>query len=98
MSQPDQYIANMRAGAVAGFKYFDMGEATQITVKTTGSGVGKLVVSEKKNFSVINAELTIQAGVQETTAPLTIEAGVKPLYFRFEGTGAMDFHSFALEK
>jgi hypothetical protein len=98
MNQPDQYIANMRGEAVAGFKYFDMGEATQITVKTTGSGVGKLVVSETKDFSVVNAELTIQAGAQETTAPLTMETGVKPLYFRFEGTGAMDFHSFALKK
>ena len=55
-----QYIANMRDGAVAGFKYFEMGEAKEISVELTGQARGKMLVSEERDFSVINAEISIE--------------------------------------
>ena len=52
-----QYIANMLDGAVAGFKYFEMGKASRIFVEVRGKAEGVMQVSEKKDFSHINGEI-----------------------------------------
>ncbi len=50
-----QYIANMRDGAVAGYKYFDMGKARGLSVEVSGSypdihlGVAPYVVNDRWN-------------------------------------------------
>ena len=96
----DQYIANMQDGAVAGFKYFQMDSATEIAAEVGGNAKGKLLVSEKADFSVLNAELTIEnkAGMSSRIrSSLKITPGKKALYFKFVGTGAMDFIAFELK-
>ncbi|MCD8159643.1 MAG: family 43 glycosylhydrolase [Clostridiales bacterium] len=96
----DQYIANMQDGAVAGFKYFRMGTATTISVEVSGTAEGQLLVSEKADFSDINAVIPIQSQTGVTccaAAELRMGPGVKALYFRFVGTGAMDFIGFELK-
>lgn len=96
----DQYIANMRDGAVAGFKYFQMDGATEIVVKVGGDGKGKLLVSEKPDFSITNAEINIisSAGIIScVSSSLQVETGKKALFFKFVGTGAIDFIAFELK-
>ncbi|MCD8341956.1 MAG: family 43 glycosylhydrolase [Clostridiales bacterium] len=96
----DQYIANMQDGAVAGFKYFRMGEATAISVEVSGTAEGDLLVSETPDFSALNAVIPIHSrggGPCRASAGLRMGAGVKALYFRFSGTGAMNFIGFELK-
>ncbi len=96
----DQYIANMQDGAVAGFKYFQMGEAATVSVEVGGTAEGKLLVSETADFSEPNAVIPIHSrgdGICRASAGLQMAAGVKALYFRFSGAGAMNFIGFELK-
>ena len=92
----NQYIANMRDGAVAGFKYFKIKERTTISVETSGTGKGTMLVSDVPDFSRICAELSIAPDIS-WEAGLSLEAGVHALYFKFEGIGSVNFHTFELK-
>ncbi|MGN0753465.1 MAG: family 43 glycosylhydrolase [Aristaeellaceae bacterium] len=93
-----QYIANMRDGSVAGFKYFDFCGTNAIRVAAGGRCDGVLQVSQDKEFACIAATLPISSsgGAVNVTGPLVLEDGVKPLFFRYVGKGAMDFYAFEL--
>lgn len=94
----DQYIANMRDGAVAGFKYFQMKGASEIILEVQGAASGELQVSEAPDFSIINAQIPVELNGlgRECSGHLQIEDGVKALYIRFCGKGSLNFHSFEL--
>jgi hypothetical protein len=91
-----QYIANMRDGAVAGFKYFAFGGAKEILAETDGNAKGDLVVSQTKDFSVLNARIPVGSQMDGEPVSFTIDAGTHPLFFRFEGSGSLNFYSFEL--
>lgn len=98
---PDQYIANMCHGATAGFKYFDFKNTGHICIQIEGKANGVMKISEKKDFSILNASIPIcanQIGRQNFVSELQIEKGIKPLFFRFEGDGMLDFHLFTLSE
>lgn len=94
----DQYIANMRDGAVAGFKYFDCRGVQSIAVAITGEAAGKFLVSIYPDFSEIAAEFPVMMdGVARMLEVFcNIPDGVHALYFQFCGTGAIDFMEFEL--
>ena len=95
----DQYIANMRDGAVAGFKYFSLGNASEIELEVRGKAAGSFAVSTDPDFREIAAEIPVS--VDGTTATVRgafrAEEGVQPLYFRYNGSGAVDFLAFTLK-
>ena len=93
-----QYIANMRDGSVAGFKYFDFQQTEKIRVTAGGRCEGVLQISQDKEFGCIAAALTVSTcgEIKEINGTIKLQDGVKPLYFRFNGKGAMDFYSFEL--
>jgi len=98
---PGQYIANMRDGAVAGFKYFQMSDEDQITVEIRGKANGEILVSEEKSFAKINARIPVYLNDEKEkslSGELKIEDGKKALFFKFCGTGKLDFISFILGK
>ena len=94
----DQYIANMRDGAVAGFKYFQMDGPKTVLVELRGTASGSMKVSDSPDFAngaVIPVSLnnsTVTVG-----GTLDVGAGRKALYFQFCGTGAVDFIAFELK-
>ncbi len=92
------YIANMRDGSVAGFKYFSFDGASGISLRVSGKGEGRVLVALDADFRQRVAELplTLRGDAQDVTAPLHIPGGVHPLFFRYEGQGAMNFFSFTL--
>ena len=97
----DQYIANMKNGSVAGFKYFEMGEANQIGITIQGNAKGTMQVSDKSDFENICAEIEVSNRVKEMhtyKGALNIPRGKRALFFRFQGEGTVDFHSFELMK
>ena len=95
----DQYIANMRSGAVAGFKYFEFRDLRQVGVTIGGNAEGKLQISTKPDFSGICGEIPISVEGEQLglVTNCAVPDGVYPLYFRYIGTGAMTFHEFHLK-
>lgn len=95
---PRQYIANMRDGATAGFKYFAMDGAEKISVSYDGCCRGKIQVSVSDDFSALCACIPVETeGEQKAAAAsLRIPQGRQALYFRYIGDGYMNFYSFRL--
>ena len=100
---PVQYIANMRSGAVAGFKYFRTGVSDSISAeyRFRKAGEGVLEVSTSTLFSSVCARIPVSGRREKTwrnspVCPLSCPEGKQALYFRYTGSGAMDFLSFTL--
>lgn len=92
-----QYIANMQDGSVAGFKYFNIEGADKISIEIDGTANGEMLVSEKEDFSVINARISVKEGMDIGATELKIKDGVRPLYFKFIGSGKLNFYAFQLQ-
>ena len=84
----DQYIAGMRDGASAGFKYF-LFDGTEKMLRITGRGHGTFTVTDGQN--------TVSTCAVNEEAPFAISAGIHPLYFIYHGSDAADFLSFEIE-
>ncbi len=94
----DQYIANLRGGSTAGFKYFDLQDPQSITVTLRGNGKGQMAVRTKPDGAPI-ALFVVRPGEnwQEFTGHINCSIqGVHALYFTYHGEGSIDFHSFTL--
>ena len=94
-----QYIANMRDGAVAGFKYFAFASLKSLSVQVRGSANGVFLVSDTPDFEAPAARIEIKLSGEdweELDAPCAIPDGTRPLYFKFTGKGRLDFRSFTL--
>ena len=99
MENGDQYIANMRDGAVAGFKYFEFGGEKRISVTLSGVCSGVVEVSHTPDFKAIIARIPVSAKCEQVTAEgaFAPQKGTQPLYFRYTGEGAMNFHTFEMK-
>lgn len=95
---PTQYIANMRNGSIAGFKYFDVRNLWEIAIRIRGNAVGVVEITTKPNGRPV-AQIPIKAGKKFQTfqADINLRDGVHPLYFSFHGKGYLDFLSFYLK-
>ncbi len=97
---PDQYIANFCDGATAGFKYFLFrGDESKIEVVVSGKGKGKMVILDGPKGNEIGSVEINSTGkarlpFQGKIAP---KEGVGSLYFRYEGSGALNFHTFTIQ-
>jgi arabinoxylan arabinofuranohydrolase len=95
---PDQYIANFRSGATAGFKYFYFQDTKMIGVTVRSNAHGKMYISTKEAGSSV-AEIEISPCEKYTffEAPFANVRGKQALYFTFHGKGKLDFLSFELK-
>lgn len=96
-----QYIANMRDGAEASFKYFYLEENTRVSVLVRGKAVGKIRIRLGKEGREAG-EIKIETDTREWTeytAPLEVRHKDRQalLSFIYEGNGAVDFKEFKLE-
>lgn len=93
------YIANLRDGATAGFRYFDVRSVKRIRVVVGGRCEGVLQVSAHASFDQIAAQISVHANGSMTNgrAALDLPTGRQALYFRFQGTGALDFYAFEMD-
>lgn len=97
-SGPDQYIANMCDGAVAGFKYFDLSETREICVCVKGRATGTLYVcTEEKGDPAAVIAISPSGEEKNFGAALKTSGSRQALFFRFEGKGSFDFISFTLK-
>lgn len=94
---PDQYIANMRDGSTAGFKYFSIKNLKEIGVRVSSPKGGAMEVSTgpgEPPFAVI--PLSPSDGVRTCSVETALPDGDHALYFRFRGRGVLNFHRFRL--
>jgi len=91
------YIANLRDGANAGFKYFDCRGIRQITIKVRGYCTGSFHVKTSWNGSPLG-EIPVGFSNEwkKYSADITIPDGVQSLYFEYTGTGGASLASFTL--
>lgn len=96
----DQYIANMRDGAVAGFKYFDFAKAApeKIMTEIRGTAEGSLCVYMDEACTKGIAQIPVSLNNKEeycgAMADISAPKEQTALYFRYEGEGYIDFRSF----
>ena len=92
---PNQYIANLRDGAWAGFKYFDIRQSSRIKISVRGNAECEMLVQDEKDGE-IRAVIPVRpsADWQEESGEFHIEPGVHALYFIYKGSGSMDWQWF----
>ena len=97
-SGPDQYIANMCDGAIAGFKYFNLSETKAVSVDVKGHAEGTLYVRTSENGKAV-ASISVSPckELKKFEAPLSASGSREALFFTFEGKGSFDFVSFTLK-
>ena len=96
-----QYIANMRDGAVAGFKYFDLTETRRVKVWARGRGRGVIRAAFDEGFVCEAATIFVDRLTKDWRC---FEARLAPgpdstnsaLFFRVEGHLTLDFKEFEL--
>ena len=96
----DQYIANMRDGATAGFKYFSFPGPGMIRIELRGKAEGVMTVSTESEGKAVVSTIPVSlesASWEAFSAPLSVTEGVHALYFRYNGEGYVDFNSFSIE-
>ena len=87
----DQYIANMRDGATAGFKYFTF-DGTERTISVTGRGTGSFTVSADPDGKNVAATVPMNG-----EAALETLSGKQALYFMYRGSDAANFTAFTIQ-
>ncbi len=94
---PDQYIANIRNGSIAGFKYFKFADLTDIAIEISGSGEGRVeVYTDLSKTAIAIIEVSVRKTIQSFVAKTTKLNNTCPLYFKFIGNGYINFISFTL--
>ena len=95
---PDQYIANMGDGAVAGFKYFDLSDTSKIRMHVKGNATGTVLVStEEQGRPAASIPIRPSKELHGFSSDLNVTGAKQALFFRFEGKGSFQFHSFELK-
>ena len=96
----DQYIANMKDGSWAGFKYFEFSSLNLISVSVRGEGSGCIEVRTQRDEApvcVIPVQQT--AHWKDFSAFMDKDLyGNQALYFLYKGDGHIDFRSFTLDR
>ena len=93
---PRSYIANGKDGLVAGFKYFDLSGAKQITVRARGTAGGSLFVrTDPKGENLAELGLCPAKDWTAFTATLAPCQGIHPLFLCYEGKGRLDILDFS---
>lgn len=91
------YIANIRGGTRAGFRYFDLKGVSQVGATFRGYATGTIEVRTDWDGPVLCAIPVGYANVwKEVTAPAQLPDGVHALWFTFQGSGFLQFRSFRL--
>jgi hypothetical protein len=95
---PKQFITNCENGMTAGFRYFDIDKLSNIAVTIRGTAKGMFEVKTEpdgKSHGLLSVSPSEQW--QTFNGSVSIPPGTHALYFRFIGSGRLDFLEFTLE-
>jgi len=94
---PDQYIANMRKGAIAGFKYFSWENTTHISLEIGGRASGEIqVFTNLDELPIVSLKINVNGQKMKVNSAFLPQNGVTPLYIKYIGRGYLHFYSFEL--
>ena len=93
-----QYIKNMRDGSTAGYKYFRTENLKAVEVEVRTRTAGKMEISDTPEFERTAGVIEIKPSgkFERYRGKVSLEDGVRALYFRYRGSGACDFRAFRL--
>ncbi|MDF2988515.1 MAG: glycoside hydrolase family 43 [Eubacterium sp.] len=92
------YIANMKASATAGFKYFDCKGIKKVKIKVRGYCRGDFEVKTSWDGIALGKIPVVFTNVwKEYSADIAIPDGIQALYFTYTGQGSASLASFTLE-
>ncbi len=92
------YIANLRDGAAAGFKYFDCRGVKKVKIKVRGYCRGAFVIKTSWNGTLLGKIPVDFSNVwKEYSGDIVIPDGIQALYFEYTGEGNASLASFTLE-
>lgn len=92
------YIANMRDGATAGFKYFDCRSIKKVCVKVRGYCSGAFHVKTSWDGPSLGMIPVGFSNIwKEYSADISIPDGIQALYFEYRGEGGASLASFELK-
>lgn len=92
------YIANMKASATAGFKYFDCKGVKKVKIKVRGYCKGDFEVKTSWNGEALGRISIDFSNIwTEYSADIAIPDGIHALYFTYTGEGSASLASFSLE-
>ena len=108
----DAYIAGIRDGCMAGYKYFDMTKEHYkiiISIKGNASGIIKVTtdadyackrIDEYADCGSVKIDMSRYDDEKWHDVEIDIKAdkGVRPIYFIYEGQGCFDMRAFKIEK
>lgn len=95
--EEEGYIANMKTGATAGFKYFDCRGITRVAIRTRGFASGKFYVKTAWDGKALGEiQIDISDEWKEWSAEMAIPDGIQALYFVYDGMGNPSLASFEL--
>ena len=93
------YIANMRDGATAGFKYFRFKDTNGIILFVRGNAEGEFLVKTAWNGKPVGR---VPVGTtnewKEYLSEVSIPDGISALYLEYRGKGAVSLSSFRLTR
>ena len=93
------YIANMRAGATAGFKYFSCNGIHKVKIKVRGYCKGEFIVKTAWNGESLGRIPVDFTNIwTEYSCDIAIPDGIQALYFTYSGEGSASLASFTLER
>lgn len=88
---PGQYIANLRSGALVGYRSFMLAQPATLRLTMRGSGEGRFIVCTAKDGPALCIVPVLPGADWHTahsTAPLP--AGEQELWLRYEGSGTVE--------
>ncbi len=88
----DQYIANMRDGATAVFKYFEFKEPESISIDADCGDGEMWIYTDLKEKPVCRIDMS----KEEKEGKLSFISGKKALYFVYHGEGMISFYRFTI--
>ena len=92
------FIANMRDGANAGFKYFDCKGVKRVSIRVRGYCKGEFHVKTAWDGPSLGSIPVVFSNIwKEYSADIAIPDGVHALYFEYRGEGGASLASFKLE-
>lgn len=97
---PVQYIANIRQGCVAGYKYFRFQNLNRIGLTVCGEAKGEFLVKTSPEGKILGRIPVYSQGSDWNTyaGDVNMPEGIYPLYFCYQGSGSLDLIQFHLEK
>ena len=89
----------MRDGAVAGFKYFEITDPTDIVICVSGVAKGEMLVSDTADFGrCVRLPVDVNDKKSYYSVRLPEIYGETALYFKYLGEGNVNFFQFELRK